>query len=75
MALKTKDKDEDLKFERQPENDHYISKNEYSFNGNFSLEYVSGTYKPHLMCNINYFVHFPKCIDFRIAFAQIEGQL
>ncbi|CAI6348183.1 unnamed protein product [Macrosiphum euphorbiae] len=29
-----------LEFEKQPENDKYFSKNEYSFKGNYTLEYV-----------------------------------
>ncbi|KAL5243981.1 hypothetical protein ACI65C_011391 [Semiaphis heraclei] len=41
---KAKEKNTDnmvgLEFEKQPENDKYISKNEYSFKGNYSLEYV-----------------------------------
>lgn len=43
---KAKEKNTDnmvgLEFEKQPENDKYISKNEYSFKGNYSLEYVPG---------------------------------
>lgn len=37
---KAKEKNTDLEFEKQPENDKYFSKNEYSFKGNYSLEYV-----------------------------------
>ncbi|XP_026807790.1 uncharacterized protein LOC113550256 [Rhopalosiphum maidis] len=37
---KAKEKNTDLEFEKQPENDKYFSKNEYSFRGNYSLEYV-----------------------------------
>lgn len=41
---KAKEKNADnldsLEFEKQPENDKYFSKNEYSFKGNYSLEYV-----------------------------------
>ncbi|XP_027842981.2 uncharacterized protein LOC114124021 [Aphis gossypii] len=37
---KAKEKNTDLEFEKQPVNDKYFSKNEYSFKGNYSLEYV-----------------------------------
>lgn len=39
---KAKEKNTDLEFEKQPVNDKYFSKNEYSFKGNYSLEYVPG---------------------------------
>ncbi|XP_022177630.1 uncharacterized protein LOC111038715 [Myzus persicae] len=37
---KNTDNSDGLEFENQPENDKYFSKNEYSFNGNYTLEYV-----------------------------------
>lgn len=47
-ALKTAvnaiEKDIDLEFEKQPESAIHFSKKEYPFNGNYSLEYVPGTY-------------------------------
>lgn len=67
-----KDKDGDL--EKQPESDKYFSKNEYSFKGKYSLEYVSGKYDSHFMNITNYFTQLTKCITFRITFAQIENR-
>ncbi|XP_025420336.1 uncharacterized protein LOC112690522 isoform X2 [Sipha flava] len=39
-ALKAKEKDETLEFEKQPESYNHFIKEEYSFKGNYSLEYV-----------------------------------
>lgn len=41
-TLKEKGKDEDLEFKEQPKNNKYFSEQEYSFKGNYSLEYVPG---------------------------------
>lgn len=45
-ALKAKEKDENLEFEKQPVSYDQFIKEEYSFRGNYSLEYVPGR------CNI-----------------------
>lgn len=39
---KNSNNSDSLEFEKEPENDNFFSKNEYSFNGNYSLEYVPG---------------------------------
>lgn len=41
-AHKPKEKNSNLEFEKQPENDKRPIKNEFSFKGNYSLEYVPG---------------------------------
>lgn len=43
-ALKAKEKDENLEFEKQPVSYDQFIKEEYSFRGNYSLEYVPGGY-------------------------------
>lgn len=46
-AIKAKEKDETLEFEKQPESYNHFTKEEYSFKGNYSLEYVPGRLSLH----------------------------